>query len=588
MTSSPQPHWTLSYKYCRSSRLVLTISTAALRLSLLLSTKPPFRQPKCSVLCSMSCEQFASCVLTPVEGDAKSSPVTSSALGKWKTSSFYLDSSGRSSIALPLQLQFPSKEVLDSFVALDCIRPRPENALDEQSSKEETAAEKERDDGISSSEKRSLISIEAKVTLPFGTGQAIAAKVEGVNIVSTSIEAQTSSVRFDTEIIVRVSRAEGGKIDSGEASGVKTNLEIAAAFAEQAAASRDPTTSALEILNALSHGGGALRGSCMHSSSHRRVSTARLPPFELHVALTHALSIAVRSVSGPAMGQTFLALTVMHSNTHQQPVKITSIALHPGVTRQQGQDPTVADMSNAVKWGYAPSCDPKLPLTVMPNETYSAILTVDAREDSLSRRCYCPLSLTATVGTHDNCHIVAATDAHWTTSRAAVEPADSFLVDMSLDGDGAAGEDGRDPPCVVGSPLTVSVEITNLSTESRQLMLLVDSSDSSTALSKKASGSSSSSSGSGGSNRWAIVSEIEGYKFGVVGPPDRDQQELLVVDAALLLGELKGQSSTKARLRVIPLREGCLSIPNFILGDSRSGKRYNCVHKLQAVAQAAN
>lgn len=497
-------------------------------------------------------DQFAQCVLTPVVGGTE---VVASINGKWKTSSFYLDSSGRSSIALPLQLQFPSKEVFDTFVALGCIQPKPSNIPDEES-KEDKGAD---DIAVSGPATRGQIAIEAKVTLTFGTGQAIAARAEGVTILSSKIDAESNSLLFNTEIIVRVSRAEGGKVESGEASGVKTNVEITATFTERLPVPTNPTQSALEVLNTLSLGKPAVR----------RVSTIRLAtPLELHVALTHALSIAVRSVPGPAMGQSFLALTMTHSNTHQLPVKITSIALHPGVTRQEGKDPI--DMSNSVLWGYAPNSDPKLPLTLLPDEAHSVILTVDAREDSQSRRCYCPLSINATVGQQDNYHIVAATDAFWTTSRAAVEPADSFLVDLSLGG----GEDEIEQ-CVVGSPLTVNVEIFNLSAESRQLMLLVDSASESAA--KKSSGPS---------NRWAIVSEVEGYKFGVGGPDDRDQ-ELLVIDAALLLGELKGQSSTKARLRLIPLREGSLMIPNLKLVETRTKKSYSCVHKLQAVVQSA-
>ena len=530
-------------------------------------------------------KQFASCVLTPVEGGAD--VVASTGGKKWKTSSFYLDSSGRSSIALPLQLQFPSKDVLDSFVALGCIHPAPTNCEKVGFNEGSTATDVgEQDDPTtatttkaktlaiidnktpsttgtttSAASSTSLISIEAKVTLTFGTGQAIAARAEGVTILSTKIDPESNSVQFHTEIIVRVSRAEGGKVDSGEASGVKTNVEITAAFTERWPTSNDPVQSALGVLHTLSRGQPPVR----------RVATTRLTtPLELHVALTHALSIAVRSVPGPAMGQNFLALTLTHSNTHQQPVKITSIALHPGVTRQEGRDPT--DMSNSVMWGYAPHSDPKLPLLLLPNETYSVILSVDAREDSQSRRCYCPLSITATVGMHESYHIVVATDAYWTTSRAAVEPADAFLIDLSLGG----GEDEKYEPCVVGSPLTVIVEISNLSAEARQLMLVLDSASDSSA--RKSTGPS---------NRWAVVSDVEGYKFGVGGPDDRDQ-DLLVIDAALLLGELKGQSSTKARLRVIPLREGSLSIPNFKLVDSRTGKRYICVHKLQAVVQAAN
>jgi len=502
-------------------------------------------------------DQFAQCVLTPVVGGTE--VIASSKGNKWKTSSFYLDSSGRSSIALPLQLQFPSKELLDSFVASGCIQPKPSNSPDDDSKEDKGGEDTAVSTTSNTTSARALISIEAKVTLTFGTGQAIAARVEGVTILSTKIDAENNSLQFNTEIIVRVSRAEGGKVESGEASGVKTNVEITATFTERLPVPTNPTQSALEVLNTLSLGKPAVR----------RVSTTRLAtPLELHVALTHALSIAVRSVPGPAMGQNFLALTMTHSNTHQLPVKITSIALHPGVTRQEGKDPT--DMSNSVMWGYAPNSDPKLPLTLLPNEAYSVILTVDAREDSQSRRCYCPLSINATVGKQDNYHIVAATDAFWTTSRAAVEPADSFLVDLSL-GD---GEDENEQ-CVVGSPLTVNIEISNLSTESRQLMLLVDSASESAA--KKSSGPS---------NRWAMVSEVECYKFGVGGPDDRDQ-ELLVIDAALLLGELKGQSSTKARLRLIPLREGSLMIPNLKLVETRTKKTYSCVHKLQAVVHAA-
>jgi hypothetical protein len=472
------------------------------------------------------------------------------------TSSFYLDSSGRSSVALPLQLRFASKEVLESFLASNCIFPAPSNYVKSEDAKEggETGDESSRP---ASTIPEKSISIEAKVNLTFGTGHAITARAEGVTILSTRVESSSNSVLFNTEIIIRVSRVLGDPIDS---SGVKTNLEITAAFSERLAA-EDETASALQVLTALSRGGfGAHEG----TSSHRRVSVARLPPFALHVALTHALTIAVRSIPGPSMGQTFLALTMAHSNTHQQDLTITSIALHPGVTRQHDKSSSngasqliVTDMSNFVKWGFAEQSDPQLPLTLKPNEAFSTILTVDASEDSLSRRCCCPLSITAVIGKKDHrYHIVAATEAVWTTSRAAVEPADTFRVDMNL-------QDGGE--CTVGAPLTVNMEISNLSAESRQLMLLVDNNNT--------------------TGRWSIVSEKEGYKFGFGGPDG--ERELLAVDAALRLGELKGHSSTKAKLRVIPLREGTLSIPNFQLVDSRTGKRYSCVHRLQVVAASA-
>ena len=484
-------------------------------------------------------------------------------------------------MALPLQLRFVSKDVMEAFLSARCIHPAPSN-YSESSSEEGGNAEDESLPAAPAIPEKS-ISMEAKVNLTFGTGHAITAKVEGVTILSTRVDSSRLSVVFHTEIIVRVSRAEGDAIESGEASGVKTNLEITAAFFEQAAAA-DETASALRVLNSLLQGDV---GAQPDGSPLRRVSVTRLTPFALHVKLTHALSIQMRSVPGPSMGQTFLALTMAHSNTHQQELTITSIALHPGVTRQFEKDGTgvipksqsstivasqqhavVMDMSNSVKWGFADQSDPHLPLSLKPNEAYSTIITVDASEDSVSRRCCCPLSITAVIekeGDHRH-YIVVATDAEWTTSCAAVEPADSFRVDMSLQDGGSGGGGGECVEVVVGAPLTVNMEISNLSAEARQLMLLVDNNNSNT-------------------GRWTIVSEREGYKFGVGGPDG--ERELLAVDAALLIGEIKGHSSTKAKLRVIPLKEGTLSIPNFKLVDSRTGKRYSCVHRLQAVAVAA-
>jgi hypothetical protein len=218
------------------------------------------------------------------------------------------------------------------------------------------------------------------------------------------------------------------------------------------------------------------------------------------------------------------------------------------------------DMSSSVKWVYAPLCEPRLPLKILPHEAYSTILTVNANEDTMVRKCYCPLSITAVVGKQDHKHqIVAATDAFWTTTRTAVEPADAFRVDMRLD-DGCK--------IVVGAPLTINLDISNLSPDTRQLMLLVDSDS----ASKRASGSS---------GRWAIVSEKGGYKFGIAGPDG--ERDLLPVDNALLLGDVKGHSSIKARLRVIPLLPGTINLPNFKLMENRTGKRYSCIHRMQAV-----
>ena len=86
---------------------------------------------------------------------------------------------------------------------------------------------------------------------------------------------------------------------------------------------------------------------------------------------------------------------------------------------------------------------------------------------------------------------------------------------------------------------------------------------------------------------------MNGYTFGVWGLSGDDDgttrhhrdHELLAVDAALLLGEVKGQHSIEAELRFVPLREGTLDVPNLKLYDKRGMKWYNCVHTLKIVAR---
>jgi hypothetical protein len=64
--------------------------------------------------------------------------------------------------------------------------------------------------------------------------------------------------------------------------------------------------------------------------------------------------------------------------------------------------------------------------------------------------------------------------------------------------------------------------------------------------------------------------------------------ELLAVDSALLLGEVKSQQAVDAQIRFVPLKEGTLRIPDFKLYDKKEGRWYNCPHKLRVVAAATN
>ena len=90
------------------------------------------------------------------------------------------------------------------------------------------------------------------------------------------------------------------------------------------------------------------------------------------------------------------------------------------------------------------------------------------------------------------------------------------------------------------------------------------------------------------------VSEVSGYTFGVWGLSDNEDvasefsrdQQLLAVDAAVMLGEIKGQHTIDAEIRFVPLRDGPIYVPNFKLYDKTEGKWFNCVHKLCVVADA--
>jgi len=601
-------------------------------------------------------ESFPSFRLSPaVDDDSSSSKsnnynkVTTSDGGKtWHTSSFYLDSSGRSSVGLTLQLTAPDLESFERLVSSRCFDPFLTGApdADQSSGRADDCAAQEgvdapasdsapEDTASTTGSSRCTFGIEAKVALTFGTGEAITASVEDVVIGSAEIIRDGGCrILLDTSIIVRVTRPEGSSsaTASDSSSRVKTVLEVSAVLTEEGAAA-DPSSSAASLvaspgLAALNLGGFANVGSAGALASRLR-RERRVQPFDLTVVLTHALSIAARGVlpNSQTMGRTLVSLTIRHSNTHPEPVTITNIALHPGHSVEQHPKPgsgtlstskspngdggnnrkesvSVSDMSKIVKWTYAPQCDPNLPLQIAPNEAFSTIISVDATEDRRSRTFASPISVTACVGTLAEVageaqeddggvrrrrgvrssgggnSIVVASQVNWTTCRAAVEPSDAFRLDMTLD----ENEKG-----VVGSPMTVHLEISNLSTDSRDLMVLVDN--------------------TGEVGKTAVLSEVEGSKFGVWGllagvedgvsnnstvPAMRAAaaqsvaRELLTVDVALLVGELKGSASKKASLRFIPLKEGTLSVPNLKLYDRRRGRWYTAVHNVRLVVEPAS
>ena len=634
---------------------------------------------------------FSLCKLLPVvlSNDASSSSScavvavndsSSSEHKKYKTSSFYLDSSGRASISLPLQLEFPSEESLRHFQ--DCLEPKPVNnnnnksaAKDEEGNNDETTtssttttttAAASTQDPPSPPPKR-RISIEAKVTLSIGSGEAIVATVEKVTVQSTKQQLVSSSnnnnnnnnniVIFETDIIVRVSRAgtAGAVVPSssnGDASsGAKADLEIAAVLLEQSdatatatapTAKQDTSTTmkysqTLDGLTLLNLGGAAARRRRLNSnnilnSNNTAVRYTRTKPFTLQASLTNALSISVVSIPGPVVGHTLLGLTIQHTGTHTEDICITNIALHPSHSREcnggnRGVVPAAAaaaagvvkDTSKLVQWGYARQSDPDLPLTLQCHEAFSTILAVDATQDSKCRKFTCPVSVTAVLGFQQTVdttaidkdekkknsqqqqqqrhryQVIAVAEAEWETSKPAIEPTDGFRVDLTLGDDGSTEAD-KSHTCKVGAPLTVQVQVRNLSTQPRDVMILIPSGNRNKIIDGDDYPNNSDGSGSGDALQ-VYIAEKDGYKLGIKGVDHHrslttvnsgdDSQDLISVDVAYLLGVLQAQSTAKASLRFIPLREGFVKIPNLQLVDKKTGKRYACLHKLRASVQSA-
>ncbi|KAL3787581.1 hypothetical protein HJC23_000069 [Cyclotella cryptica] len=309
-----------------------------------------------------------------------------------------------------------------------------------------------------------------------------------------------------------------------------------------------------------------------------------------------------------------------------------AVKLSLGGKSMQGGELSVIDMSRRARWGFCPGTAPDLPLVLGPYDAFATVIQIDAGEDVKSRAFLSPVSVNAMVGSNDavfKCErakenkegiaeskkrVMVSTDVRWTTSRVAVENTDAFKVDMSLQG-------GLNTVCRVGAPLIVSLRVLNLSMEPRDLMLLMakDGEGRKNELQwerplekRRARGRQASElsinvrRGTMLHNRapillkenqmfsTAVVSEVNGYTFGVWGLSGDDDgttrhhrdHELLAVDAALLLGEVKGQHSIEAELRFVPLREGTLDVPNLKLYDKRGGRWYNCVHTLKIVAAA--
>jgi hypothetical protein len=522
-------------------------------------------------------KRFALCSFSPITNDLLESSRIVVHEGAFATTSFLMDSSGRSKFMLPLQVACTSKEDVDYLVNSGCL---PMNDSDNDDDNNET------------------LRIEITCHSPNLHSDKVVT-VEDIRIISCSPKG--NSIMLVAEIIVRASNSYASSQETKSAfhRSIITQLEedliqsdnlkyhatsqlqVTAVLVTQRS-NRVAKKSSYEIpagLAAMQFVGGIIPLS--EQSSTRQT---RLTPFSLQLFLTQALQVSTNSVPGSNSGKTLLSLTITHANTYEESVEVTNIAFHPAHSRYDithektdvampGGQNVVIDMSKHVKWGFGGGTEPSFPLKINPHEAFSLVLTIDAGEDLRSRSFFSPITVTAIVDSGFS--VVETADALWTTGRIAVEPADAFRIDLSLQ---------QSSSCFVGAPLVVALRVLNLSTETRDLMLVMAKDD-------EKYGSSASSSKHGSVNT-AIVSEVNGYTFGVWGLSGDDDgtvrhnrdHELLAVDAALLLGEVKGQHSVDAELRFVPLREGTLDVPNLKLYDKTEGKWYNCMHMLKIVA----
>ena len=378
-------------------------------------------------------------------------------------------------------------------------------------------------------------------------------------------------------------------------------------------------------------------------------------PLYLDILLAPALTIDVAEIVGASShrGVTLVSVILSHSNYHDEIVTVTNIALYPGHSRllkdgikqndpnsktenihgktMPGGEDSVINMSRFVRWGYASGTAPTLPLVLKPHEAVATVIEIHGRENMSQRYFESPVCAKAIVGDdYGRYHVdgksknfcdekrknismvIASADATWTTTRMASGLADAFRVNMSVD----------KSVHIVGSQIIVVLKVMNLSSEPRDLMLLMakdeDKSDvrfeggktkefdSLPTTQRQQKSSVMSATSSIGSSRvndspdtrntvnTAVLYEVNGYVFGIWGLSGDDDgtvrynrdHELLAVDAALLLGEVRGQHSLEAELRFVPLREGTLDVPNLKLYDRIQGKWYDCIHTLKIVAGA--
>jgi len=277
--------------------------------------------------------------------------VSKSSAETHEITSFFVDSSGRSSFSISLQMAFDSKKDLQEVLAAKCFDPPPSNLEDGNDAE---GVEK----GISK-EADALIAFEVKDVLSDGNDHD-QVTVEEVSILSCSVT--NLVVTFKTKVTVRGTRRRSQSSSITNSPAQISSNRFSSVPQEVNLSTRLRVTPVLIIeSNSSCHIGSEIENSDISpglnllelaaipdemqynkkaspnvlSASSEMSYETRLSPITINVTLTDAFTIAVQSVSGPRsrMGNTLVSLSIQHSNTHNLPVTITNIAIHPGHSR---------------------------------------------------------------------------------------------------------------------------------------------------------------------------------------------------------------------------------------------------------------
>ena len=300
--------------------------------------------------------------------------------------SFFVDSSGRSSFTVPLQMRFGNKKDLEELMAANCLNPPPRNFVSE-------ADRKDVDNGDQSAGAKTDASVSFEVkSVPSDYDESNHVTVEGVSVLSCSVKnlvatfvtkvtvrattgrTSPTSVSTSTESLMQTSpsrfssspirsnkvmkNSTGGKQELNEKQPLQ-QLNLSASFKitpvltiEKNLSSNNSENKTRNIVkddfspdltllglaaipDQMHYNSSSKAASSILSTSNDRVHETRLSPVTINVTLTNAFSISVQSIPGPKsrMGNTLVSLSIKHSKTHNLPVTITNIAVHPGHSR---------------------------------------------------------------------------------------------------------------------------------------------------------------------------------------------------------------------------------------------------------------